>query len=92
MENLNFYVFTGDPGSGKTTVLNLLQNNGYITVPEVARDIIKKQIDTHGDAVPWGNNIRYSHLMLMRSIVDFEEHFHMEKPCFFDRGIIDEKS
>jgi len=27
--------------------------------------------------------------MLLRSIVDFEEFIHMDKPCFFDRGIID---
>lgn len=37
MENRNFYIFTGGPGSGKSTVLEILKNKGYLTVNEVAR-------------------------------------------------------
>ena len=69
--NANYYIFTGGPGSGKSTVLNILENMGYMTVREVARDIIKNQVRTNGDAVPWNNTVRYSNLMLLRSIVDF---------------------
>ena len=89
MINANYYIFSGGPGSGKSTVLNILEDMGYITVKEVARDIIQNQVRTSGDAVPWNNTIRYSHLMLLHSIVDFEEFIHIDKPCFFDRGIID---
>lgn len=89
MKNLNFYIFTGGPGSGKSTVLEILKGKGYMTVEEVAREIIKKQVDTNGDAVPWGNIVRYANLMLFKSIFDFEELIHIERPCFFDRGIID---
>lgn len=89
MENRNFYIFTGSPGSGKSTVLNILNDMGYHTIKEVGRNIIQKQMATQGDAVPWINAIRYAHLMLLRSIVDYEEHVHLNKPCFFDRGIID---
>lgn len=89
MDNRNFYIFTGGPGSGKSTVLEILRNMGYMTVQEVAREIIQKQIRTGGDALPWENTVRYSNLMLLRSIVDFEEFIHIDKPCFFDRGIVD---
>lgn len=89
MVNTNYYIFSGGPGSGKSTVLNILENMGYMTVKEVARDIIQNQVNTSGDAVPWNNTIRYSNLMLLHSIVDFEEFVHVDKPCFFDRGIID---
>ena len=89
MENKNFYLFTGGPGSGKSTVLDVLRSKGCLTVQEVARDIIRHQVETQGDAVPWGNTVRYSNLMLLRSIVDFEEFAHVGKPCFFDRGIMD---
>ena len=89
MKNRNFYIFTGGPGSGKSTVLETLKNMGYLTVNEVAREIIKNQVKTDGDALPWKNTVRYSNLMLLRSIVDFEEFVHIDKPCFFDRGIID---
>ena len=66
-----------------------MKNKGYLTVNEVAREIIKNQVRTGGDAFPWKNTVRYSNLMLLRSIVDFEEFVHTDKPCFFDRGIID---
>lgn len=89
MENANFYIFTGGPGSGKSTVLDLLGNMGYRIVREVARDIIRNQVKTRGDALPWDNTVRYARLMLLRSVVDFEEMAHVPTPCFFDRGIID---
>lgn len=82
MKNINFYIFSGGPGSGKSTVLNILNDMGYMTVREVARDIIQKQVQTGGNAVPWGNTIRYANLMLMQSIVDFEELIHICNPCF----------
>lgn len=89
MENKNFYLFTGGPGSGKSTVLDILREKGYWTMPEVARDIIQKQVATQGDALPWGDIVRYANLMLWHSIVDFEEFAHVSKPCFFDRGVMD---
>ena len=58
-------------------------------MPEVARDIIQKQVATQGDALPWGDIVRYANLMLRHSIVDFEEFAHVSKPCFFDRGVMD---
>ena len=64
MKNRNFYIFTGGPGSGKSTVLEILKNKGYLTVNEVAREIIKNQVRTGGDALPWKNTVRYSNLML----------------------------
>lgn len=60
MENLNFYILTGGPGSGKSTVLKLLSDMGYLTVEETGRNIIQKQIKSLGDAVPW-NNVSVMH-------------------------------
>ena len=89
MENLNFYILTGGPGSGKSTVLNLLSNMGYLTVEETGRNIIRKQIKSQGDAVPWKNASRYTRLMFLHAIIDFEEFTYVQKTCFFDRGILD---
>lgn len=80
--NHNYYVFTGGPGSGKTTVLNLLEDMGYFIVKESARDIIRNQVETGGDAVPWMNIPRYADLMLLHTIVDFEEYIHVDKLFF----------
>lgn len=89
LENKNFYIFTGGPGSGKTTVLNCLAERGYLTVEETGRKIIRHQSQTNGDALPWDNASRYARLMFLHSLTDFEEYAHLDQKCFFDRGIID---
>lgn len=85
----NFFVITGGPGVGKTTLLEQLQQRGYRCVPEVARDIIREQITQKGDALPWGNIPAYTSLMLSRSIDSYRENIPEEGFLFFDRGIPD---
>lgn len=85
----NFYVITGGPGVGKTTLLNELKSRGYNFVEEVARNIIKEQIETDGEALPWKDRQKYSDLMLKRSVEDFVRHSEIETLLFFDRGIPD---
>ncbi|QQO10398.1 AAA family ATPase [Breznakiella homolactica] len=58
-ENL-LYIITGGPGAGKTSVVNELSVRGYKTIPEAAREIIRNQIDTGGDALPWKNKELYT--------------------------------
>ena len=51
----NFFVITGGPGVGKTTLLEALAKQGFPYVPEVAREIIREQASRNGDALPWAN-------------------------------------
>ena len=44
----NFYILTGGPGSGKTTVLNEIARRNICTVGEVARKIIISQKKCEG--------------------------------------------
>lgn len=85
----NFIIITGGPGAGKTTLLEQLQQRGYTSVPEVARDIIREQIEQNGNALPWGNIPAYTRLMLSRSIDSYMEHISRNETLFFDRGIPD---
>jgi len=85
----NFYIITGGPGVGKTTLLEELRHRGYQYVEEVARNIIKEQMATDGDALPWKNTRKYSDLMLSRSIDSFIQHSTIKNLLFFDRGIPD---
>lgn len=85
----NFFVFTGGPGTGKTTLLNELSYRGYTVVPEVARAIIKKQYATGGNATHMGNRTLYCELMLKQSISDFITSQTLSDIVFFDRGIPD---
>ena len=83
----NFFIITGGPGVGKTTLLEVLAKQGFPYVPEVARKIIREQVSQNGDALPWANIPAYTHLMLSRSVESFEQHQKQESVLFFDRGI-----
>ena len=84
-------VITGGPGVGKTTLLNCLNNKGFITVPEDARQIIKEQMDANGEALPWKNKTFYVELMLKASVNSYKKVVReiSNQPAFFDRGILD---
>ena len=51
----SFFIITGGPGADKTTLLNALEARQYNIVAEIARQLIKEQMDTGGDALPSGN-------------------------------------
>ncbi|NDV96276.1 ATPase [Dysgonomonas sp. 521] len=85
----NYHIITGGPGVGKTTLICELRQRGYNCVHEVARHIIKEQMETNGDALPWLNTRKYSDLMLSYSIGDFIEYSDVDELLFFDRGIPD---
>lgn len=37
------FIFTGTPGSGKTSVIVELEKSGYVVVPESATDVISQE-------------------------------------------------
>ena len=89
MHNPNFFVISGGPGSGKTTVLERLQTLGFCAAPEVARQIIREQVEFDGSALPWRNREAYTRLMLERSIESYLAHAGQTASVFSDSGIPD---
>jgi predicted ATPase len=87
--NPNLFVISGGPGAGKTTVLRQLEKLGFPHAPEVARQIIREQVEAGGTALPWGDQAAYTEMMLQRSIQSFLEHTPASKAMFSDRGIPD---
>jgi predicted ATPase len=87
----DFIIITGGPGAGKTTLLNEMHRSGYKYVPEVARNIIQKQVSTRGDALPWADTKKYRDLMLDKSIESYLSVLphSSNRMLFFDRGIPD---
>ncbi|MEH6703398.1 MAG: AAA family ATPase [Galbibacter orientalis] len=93
-ENNNFYIITGGPGVGKTTLLEELKNRGYSIVPEIARELIKEEQSRNGNALPWKDKNLYKEVMFNRSINSFEQVYKTlnisnKSPIFFDRGFLD---
>ncbi len=86
-ERKNFFIITGGPGSGKSSIIESLKQKGYQTVEEVGREIIKQQHAIGGNALHWGDRLKFRELMLSRSIADFLQIEESEKSVFFDRGI-----
>ncbi len=83
----NFYVFTGGPGSGKTSLLESLRKQGFQIVEEVGRQIIQEQVLRNGEALPWSNKEKFRDEMLSRSLLTYTQVVETQKPVFFDRGI-----
>ncbi|CAI8875556.1 AAA family ATPase [Chryseobacterium sp. IT-36CA2] len=90
-DNSIVYIITGGPGAGKTTLLDELNKNGLETVPEEGRKIIKEQIDSNGEGLPWLNKELFAELMFKESVKSYLKISQMNnvRPVFFDRGILD---
>ena len=84
-----FFVLTGGPGSGKTSLLSLLSNRGYSVMPEAGRSIIRDQVSIGGSALPWADRYAFAELMLSWEMRSHHEAGQLEGPVFFDRGLPD---
>jgi len=84
-ENLRF-LFTGGPGAGKTTILELLAQRGYTCVPEVAREIIQKRM--RQGLSPRPKPIEFAREILEEDLRQYDT-VNIEGPVFFDRGTPD---
>jgi len=89
IEKPNFFVFTGGPGVGKTTLLRHLQAMGELVVEENARAVIRENVETGDRAVPWIDNDAYVEQTAARDIANFDRLADETRRVFFDRGIAD---
>lgn len=84
-----FVVITGGPGSGKSTLIEVLEDAGHARSVEAGRAIIRDQVAIGGPALPWSDPAFFAELMLcweMRSYGMAQEQFGL---VFFDRGVPD---
>lgn len=86
----NFFVITGGPGGGKTTLINELKKRGYFCIEEVARQIIQDEFVRGGDALPWKNVELFKEKMLLHSTETYQQALNEGRGItIFDRGILD---
>ena len=92
MKSNNWYVITGAPNSGKTSVVKLLEREGYIVEYEAARIYIDEEIEK-GRSI---KDIRRDELEFQKGILDLkieiENKLPKDKIIFFDRAIPDSEA
>ncbi|MGN2496382.1 AAA family ATPase [Serratia nevei] len=87
-DKLRRIVLTGGPGSGKSTLIDVLHRRGYPHSQEAGRAIIQNQMSIGGNALPWGDRQAFAERMLDWELRSWRE--AMGKTCwFFDRGLPD---
>lgn len=83
-------VLTGAPGTGKTTVLNLLRSKGHFCMEEVSREIIKEAEKMGSKKLFLSQPILFSKIILGKRIIQYQQANKNGKTnCFFDRGMPD---
>lgn len=83
------FILTGSMGSGKSTILKLLQATGLVVVEEPARRILVEQRSIGDDGVPEKNPKYFSQLLLSRAIYQFTQMQEYDGNIIYDRGIPD---
>jgi predicted ATPase len=84
-----FFVLTGGPGSGKTTLIEALKVKGYEAAPEAGRAVIRDQTASGGNALPWADRLLFAERMLAFDLHNYAEAREWSGPVFFDRGVPD---
>jgi len=82
-------VFTGGPGSGKSTLIDALEQQGYARSEEAGRGIIQDQAAIDGPALPWRDRQAFAEAMLGWELRSYRMGQRHAGPVLFDRGVPD---
>ena len=85
----NWYVITGGPSTGKTTVINLLSKRGYKTTIEHARHYIDTMKEEGNTVEEIRSNKRKFQLGILDMQINQEAELSPDEIVFLDRAIPD---
>jgi predicted ATPase len=84
-----FFVVTGGPGSGKSTLIDALGQAGFGRSVEAGRGIIQDQVAIGGRALPWIDLALFADMMLGWEMRSYHIAQEQSGQIFFDRGVPD---
>lgn len=87
------YIISGGPGSGKSTLIDALEQQGFSRTIEAGRAIIQHQTAINGPGLPWADRMLFAQLMLSWEMRSYDmacaHSSSTSEPVFFDRGVPD---
>ncbi|HEY2467836.1 MAG TPA: AAA family ATPase [Terracidiphilus sp.] len=83
------YILSGGPGSGKSTLIEALSAHGVASMPEAGRAVIRDQVATGGNALPWADRSAFADLMFAHDLRSYDQALALGAPVLFDRGLPD---
>lgn len=89
MHKPNFFLITGGPGVGKTTLLEELRRRGERVVEETHRRLIREEAARGGTALPWLDEAAYLARAAREDMAIFDALADEGDRIFFDRGVPD---
>lgn len=85
----HMFIVTGGPASGKTSLIGALARQGFRSMPEAGRAIIRDQVRIGGPSLPWADRSMFAELMLGWELRSWHEARALDGPVLMDRGIPD---
>lgn len=89
------YVLTGSACVGKTTVIDLLSEQGFATFPEFSRVLINEELKKENGILPWTDPAVFQDMYAKKQALEenriekYTEHSQNMEYIFMDRCIID---
>jgi predicted ATPase len=84
-----FTLLSGCSGGGKSTLLVELARRGFGTIEEPGRRVVREELASGGDALPWVDATAFVRRIAAVAQADFSAAHSLTGPVFFDRGLID---
>jgi predicted ATPase len=85
----HFFVISGCSAGGKSTLLAKLDRHRFATIEEPGRRVVRKELASGGDALPWIDAVAFLRRICAMAQADYEAARALPGPVFFDRGLID---
>jgi predicted ATPase len=87
-----FVVISGCSGGGKSTLLAELGRRGHDVVEEPGRRIVKQELESGGQALPWVDGAAFARRAIALALADRAAAEAGPGWVFFDRGLVDAAS